>query len=118
MDTEQHEIGTKAQGMAASFPGLTSPQTAREFNQVVVQHHGASLQHDVQSLYHTTLLRPSPNLLNRGQKSSQAAPVARKFRPNNFVHGRDTNGVRQLAFGDVDDANDWLHITLPPTYAQ
>ncbi|KAH3905253.1 hypothetical protein HBH56_222220 [Parastagonospora nodorum] len=42
------------------------------------------------------------------------ANITRAFPPDDFVHMVDANSTRQLAFSNVNDANDWLHISLPP----
>jgi hypothetical protein len=114
MDTQQHGTSINAQGKAAPFSYLTSSQTARDYDQVVETCHGVAPPPTEQSPRHTTLLYSSSNRLNHDQDSGQAAPVARICPPDTFVHGRDANGVRQLAFNDVNDAKDWLHMSLPP----
>ena len=47
-------------------------------------------------------------------QSAQDATSTLAFPPDNFVHMVNADGGRQLAFGNVDEANGWLHISLPP----
>lgn len=42
------------------------------------------------------------------------ATIIRAFPPDNFVHMVKANGTRQLAFSNVNEANGWLRISLPP----
>jgi hypothetical protein len=48
---------------------------------------------------------------------SHNANITRAFPPDNSVHMINANGTRQLAFSNVNDANSWLHISLPPPLA-
>lgn len=100
--------------MVASYSDIISSQPACGSDKDIVHHPGVTLPHTARDLHELTLPHLGTISLYQGQIFGEAASVARVCHPDDFVHARDANGVRQLAFNDINEANNWLHANLPP----